>query len=64
MRSASVLIGLNVTNQSNAHLAIFSRSEFRNCAAEIGFSTILNRFVSSAKSLMSDPTFFHNIIYI
>ena len=58
MRSASVLIGLNVTNQSYAHLAIFSRSEFRSCAAEIGFSTIIKILVSSAKSLMFDPIFF------
>ena len=58
MRSASVLIGLNVTNQSNAHLAIFSRSEFRSCAAEIGFSTIIRILVSSAKSIMLDPIFF------
>ena len=51
MRSASVLIRLNVTNQSNAHLAIFPRSEFRSCAAEIRFSTII-------KILMLDPIFF------
>ena len=58
MRSASVLIELNVTNQSNAHLAIFSRSEFRSYAAEIRFSTIIELLVSSAKSLMLDPIFF------
>ena len=55
MRRASVLIELNVTSQSTAHLAIFSRSEFRSCAAEIGFSTIIKKIlVSSAKSLMLD----------
>ena len=58
MRSAFILIGLNVTNQSNAHLAIFLRSEFRRCAAEIGFSTIIKILVPSAKSLMLDPIFF------
>ena len=42
--------GPHVTNQSNAHLAIFSRSEFRNYAAEIGFfSTIIKILVSSIK---------------
>ena len=42
IRSASVLLGLNVTNQSNALLAIFSRSKFtrRSYAAEIGFQQL------------------------
>ena len=57
MRSASVLIGLNVTNQSNAHLAIFSRSEFRSCAAEMCFSCILmsnqHQFHIELKSILN-----------
>ena len=65
MRSASVVsIGLNVTNQSNGHLAIISRSEFRSCAAEIGFSTIMKIPESSAKSLMLDPIFFTYHLYM
>ena len=64
MRSASVLIGLNVTNQSNAYFAFFSRSDFRSCAAEIEFSTIIKILVSSAKKSYVRPHIFHNIIYI
>ena len=50
----SVFIGLKLTNQSFAHLVTLSKSEFKICAGERGFSTTKNKLVSSAKSLMFD----------
>ena len=49
-RRDSLLIGLNVTSDSLAHLAIDSRSTFSNCAVTSGCSTIRYELVSSAKS--------------
>ena len=55
IRCDSVFKGLNFTNQSSAHLAIFSRSALRISAATSGLSTIMKRLVSSAKRRMLDP---------
>ena len=46
----SVLVGLNVTSHTLAHLAIASRSMFSYCAVTSQFSTIRFKLVSSAKS--------------
>ena len=61
---ASVFIDLKVTNQSFAHLVIFSKSEFKISAAERGFSTSKNKLMSSAKSMMFDlMSFTMSLIY-
>ena len=49
-RRASVLVGLNGTNQVAAHCEILSKSVFRHSAAVNGLSTIMKRLVSYANS--------------
>ena len=46
---------MNLTSQVFAHCVIFSRSEFKVSAAVSGFSTIRDRLVSSANSLIFEP---------
>jgi hypothetical protein len=48
----SVLFGLKVTSHLFAHTVIFSRSKLSVAAAVAGLSTIIYKFVSSAKSLI------------
>ena len=48
-------VGLKVTSQRLAHSIIFSRSMFKSSAAISGFSTIINKLVSSAKSRIFEP---------
>ena len=53
--SDSVFVGLNSTNQVAAQCDSLSKSVLRQAAAITGFSTILERLVSSAKSLILAP---------
>ena len=53
-----VSVGLKSTSHDVAHCAIKFRSEFRQTAAVIEFSTTIKRRVSSAKSLMFAPMSF------
>ena len=46
----SVLVGLNATSHLVAHKFILAKSALRFSAAVIGFSTMMYRLVSSAKS--------------
>ena len=52
IRSDSVLVGLKDTSQVSAQFEILLRSAFRHSATVTGSSTIINRLVSSANSLM------------
>ena len=63
IRSASVLI-LNVIDQSNVLLAIFSRSDLISCAAEIGFSTIIKNTCIIRKTSYFRTHVFHYSIHI
>ena len=54
----SVLIGLKGTSHDAAHCDMTFRSEFGQTAAVTGFSTMIKRLVSSAKSLMFAPMSF------
>ena len=51
----SVLTGLNKTSHFLAHLRILSRSIFKSSAAVSGFSTVINKLVSSAKRRILQP---------
>ena len=55
IRSYSVLVGLKDTSQVSAQFEILLRSAFRHSAAVTGSSTMINRLVSSANSLMFAP---------
>ena len=48
IRRDSLLVGLNVTSHSLAHLSIVSRSMFSYCAVTSGCSTMRYKLVSSA----------------
>ena len=53
--SDSVFVGLNHANQVAAQCESLSKSVLRHAAAITGFSTIKERLVSSAKSLILAP---------
>ena len=55
IRSDSVLFGLKDTSQVSAQFEFLLRSAFRHSAAVSGSSTMINRLVSSANSLMFAP---------
>ena len=64
-KRVSVLDGLNVTSHLDAWACTLARSELSFSAASMGFSTMIYRLVSSAKSLIQALMFSTmSLIYI